>query len=142
MIELIVKGLAAWRLSYLLINERGPFDLVTKFRSATGVEHDVTGRPVSYPDNHVLECIWCTTIWAGIGFALLPKQLSFIEKALAVAAVAVLIEDRPRMPPFPPFGGLLDGPSANSNSVDAGSLLRASRAASSAREPGSVEWVS
>lgn len=146
MIDLLVKGLAAWRLSYLLINERGPLDIITKFRTAVGIEHDGAGQPVSWPDNHVLGCMWCTTVWASIGLGLLPRQASIVEKVLAVAAIAILVEERPKtplfpsFPPIPAFEGLprevAHGPSNDSNSIDPGSLFRANRAASSAREPG------
>lgn len=87
--ELIVTGLATWRISYMLVNERGPFDILTELRSQFGVRHDYEGRPISWPDNSLFECVWCLSVWVGCATAVLPKKLSV---PFALSGVAVILE--------------------------------------------------
>jgi len=51
--------LAVWRVSHLLSQEDGPFDLVIKFRKLFG--HGFFGS--------LLDCFYCLSMWAAIPFA-------------------------------------------------------------------------
>ena len=59
--------LATWRISSLLVNEGGPWDVLAKVRYILGVRYDQYSNCQS-PGN-VLCCVWCTSIWVGAGVA-------------------------------------------------------------------------
>ena len=68
-IELVIYGMATWRVASLLVKESGPFDLLVHLRSLVGIQHDDNGDPYGYPDNvlaQVLSCVWCTSIWVAL----------------------------------------------------------------------------
>lgn len=88
--NLIVMGLATWRVSHMLINERGPFDVLTELRSQFGVRHDYEGRPISWPDNSLLECVWCLSVWVGLLFTLAPTKMSL---PFAFSGATILLEN-------------------------------------------------
>lgn len=67
--EFVVFGLATWRLSSLLVDERGPWDLFLRFRKLVGIEHDDDGKATIIPDGFfpgVLSCVWCASMWVGM----------------------------------------------------------------------------
>lgn len=94
-----VLGLATWRLSSLLIRERGPFDVFVFLRAAAGVEHDDAGGPIAWPDTTLgglFACVWCMSVW--IGLLLLGVWTwggfvgGFYCVGLALSALAILID--------------------------------------------------
>lgn len=86
-VEFVVKGLATWRVANLLLEERGPYDLLTTIREvAGGVKHNEDVQPVSAPDNSLFSCIYCMSVWVGLAFAILPKRLA-LPFALSAAAI-------------------------------------------------------
>ena len=84
MLELFESALATWRLTHMLMWERGPFDIITKLRELTGIEHDEDKEPSSWPDNHVLGCFLCLSIWT----ALTPRSTA--RFVLAVSGLAIV----------------------------------------------------
>lgn len=91
-VELLIQALATWRISYTIMNERGPYDILTRFRKAFGVKHTEDGEPVGYPDNSIFMCIYCLSIWIGLAVWLLPLVVSipFALSALAVGYNAII----------------------------------------------------
>lgn len=70
--EIIVFGLATWRISSLLANEAGPFDIFVHIRELFGIQHD--DRKVAYhiPEkfaSELIACVWCNSIWIGFLFS-------------------------------------------------------------------------
>ena len=57
----ILMGLSVWRITHLLSNEDGPFDIIIKFRKLFG--HGFFGA--------LLDCFYCLSIWVSIPFAIL-----------------------------------------------------------------------
>ncbi|WP_117880515.1 DUF1360 domain-containing protein [Aureibaculum luteum] len=55
----ILSGLTVWRITHLLSQEDGPFDLVIKFRKLFGQGFFGT----------LLDCFYCLSIWIAIPFA-------------------------------------------------------------------------
>lgn len=86
---IVVYGLATWRLSSLLVHERGPWDVFVRLRQRFGVGHDEFGVPSSWPDGSILACIWCTSLWVA-GAALIAMPIA-VALWLAVGAVAVIV---------------------------------------------------
>lgn len=89
MLDLLVDGLAVWRLSRMLVQETGPLGAFTRLREATGIEHDADGNIAVWPLSTPLGCVLCTSVWAAPLVLVLPR---FVRRAFAVSGVAILIE--------------------------------------------------
>ena len=76
--EIVVLGLAVWRLSALLVLERGPLDVFLRFRQSTD---SLRG---------LLDCLWCTSVWVAGAITLLTG--STIIDWLAMSAVAIIVD--------------------------------------------------
>jgi len=97
-LEFVVYCLATWRISSLLVNEAGPFDVFLKIRGVFGIKHSEK-VPYEYPDTFfagLLSCVWCVSIWVGIFVALawifVPSVLFLVCLPFAFSAGAVIIE--------------------------------------------------
>lgn len=80
----ILMGLTVWRITHLLSNEDGPFDMVIKFRKLFGQGFFGT----------LLDCFYCLSIWVAIPFASLSGD-SISEILLlwgALSGFACLLE--------------------------------------------------
>lgn len=86
---LLEASLAAWRLARMLVKEAGPNDVWALLRHRTGIEYDGTGVPISWPPWNPLHCVYCTAVYTSLAALLLPR---YVRQALAVAAIAALIE--------------------------------------------------
>src|SRR3990172_6931280 len=84
--EITVSALCTWRISNMLISEDGPFNIFHNFRESVGIKHDVNGEVYSYPNNSLLSCLWCTSIWVSLITLLMPKLIKII---FAVSALAI-----------------------------------------------------
>jgi len=97
-LDFIVYCLATWRISSLLVNEAGPFDVFVKIREVFGIKHK-DGVPYEYPDTffaQLLSCIWCTSIWVAIFltlfWAVYPSALFVASLPFAISAGAIFFE--------------------------------------------------
>ncbi len=103
MSELLVHGLAAWRLAYMLVNEDGPWAVFARLRYWAGLRsvavrgEDDRVRVSRVASNTLAEgltCVWCVSIWTA---ALLawnrPRPLLWLRRALAAGALAVLFHE-------------------------------------------------
>lgn len=96
-IALLVMGLATWRISYLLVAEAGPLDILVKFRSFIGVRFDELSQPVGLNViADLLTCVWCTSVWIGLFFAIIWYINAYaaiaIALPLALSTIAILVE--------------------------------------------------
>lgn len=55
----IISAFAVWRISHLLSQEDGPFDIIIKFRKLFG--YGFLGD--------LLDCFYCVSVWVSIPFA-------------------------------------------------------------------------
>lgn len=82
--ELVIVGLAAWRLARLVVYEDGPLDVIQSIR----------GRA---PDGFwltLLTCPYCLSFWTGAASLLVYRYLDPLPVVLVAAwGVAALIED-------------------------------------------------
>ncbi len=97
--DLLLLGLATWRLTSLLQDERGPYAILARFRERFGVEHDEEGEPVSWPDTEpgrLLRCPLCGSVWVGAGlvglYAWQPYLGVLLALPFALSAIAVGLE--------------------------------------------------
>ena len=76
-VHLILCGLAAYRLTVLLVNDEGPWRLIGRFRDLVGMK------------TRVLECAHCTGVWMALLTFWLPYPVLFV---LAVAGMQSFME--------------------------------------------------
>lgn len=68
LLELTATALAAWRLAVFMVDERGPWEMMSRVRSLFGVEHDDDQDPISWPERMpgvLFGCVWCMSLWTG-----------------------------------------------------------------------------
>ena len=97
--NLIIYGLAVWRIASIFVRERGPFDLFLKLRKRVGIQHDNSGNPVGIPDGFlpgVFSCVWCASVWIGFFFATIwvvsPEWSLKFSVPFALSAVAIFVD--------------------------------------------------
>jgi len=89
MIEIAVLILATWRLVSLLANEEGPYQVFERIRYLVGVRY--TDENDKNSDRYGLNqfarlilCPWCSSVWIGMGWALLFGLSQFVTFYLAL----------------------------------------------------------
>ena len=96
--EVTVLALAAWRLSVLLVHERGPWDSALLIRRVVGgIVHDADGEPVGIPDTMLgglFGCVWCMSVWVAAAFVWVHtwQWAGVLIYPLAVAGGALLLD--------------------------------------------------
>jgi hypothetical protein len=82
-IDFLLCTLAIWRVTHLLSQEDGPFDLVIKFRKLFGQGFFGT----------LLDCFYCLSLWIAIPFTFLlcNEWLEGIVTWLALSGAACLL---------------------------------------------------
>lgn len=73
--ELLIS-LAVWRVTSLLVNESGPFQVFERLRQSF---------------NGPFNCFWCMSIWISLPFAIAFNS-QFIFYTLVYSAIAIVIE--------------------------------------------------
>lgn len=91
MLDLVLHALATWRVSNMLVSERGPFDIFVWVRTQTGIQHYPDGDVAHADPKNPLSCLWCTSVWVGLLLCIAPKWLL---RALAASAVAIVIKEK------------------------------------------------
>jgi hypothetical protein len=97
-LDFTILALATYRISSLLSEETGPFRMFSQLRvwmgEKTNAEGDRYGTNVI---SKALVCLWCVSVWVGIGLVFLyyiyPTVVWYMLP-LALSAVAVIIESR------------------------------------------------
>lgn len=99
MIEFLILGLATWRISSLVCNEDGPWYIFLRLRKWVGIQYDEVGRMSGYKENLLagaLSCLWCSSIWVAIFWAvfylLLPQIALPFAGVFALSAIAIVID--------------------------------------------------
>ncbi len=98
-LEVILFGLATWRISSLIVHEDGPWSVFRKLRERAGIVHDEGGEILVVPEKFlagVLSCVWCSSIWVAAGlmlaWLLLPMFIGLFAAVMVFSAVAILME--------------------------------------------------
>jgi hypothetical protein len=79
----LVATVAVWRVTHLIVNEDGPWDLFVHLRTAAGAIG--LGRLVA--------CFLCASVWIAVPFALLlSRGLDLIMLIPALSGGAILLE--------------------------------------------------
>ncbi len=97
-LDFLVMALAVWRVSSLLVNEQGPFDMFLRLRKAAGIIHDENKEVAVVPERfwpQLLSCIWCTSMWVAIATSLLyclfPMITIYLCLPFALSAGAITV---------------------------------------------------
>jgi hypothetical protein len=95
--DFIILALATWRLSNLLVNESGPYDVFERVRAKVGVYYDDYGNPQGANElARGLTCVYCVSTWIAAALTvllyLLGTTVVWIFTPLAVSAAAVLVD--------------------------------------------------
>jgi len=97
--ELVIFGLATWRIASLLVQEDGPFYMFYRLREKVGIGHDENRKVFMIPDRffaQVLSCVWCSSIWVGFGWLAFwlwtPEIALKIAAAFSFSTVAIMID--------------------------------------------------
>lgn len=94
--QLLLIGLAAWRLTILISRETGPGEIFLRLRERLfGIEHDpATGRPDSWPSSflpQMIVCPLCLGAWMAAGVWVLWQISPSAVLVLAAWGLVVLI---------------------------------------------------
>lgn len=100
--HLFVLALATWRISNLLVNEAGPFDVFEWLRAEFGIRWDIDKEEhfvLPVKDNvigRILLCVYCTSMWVALFvwacFRLAPNIAFILALILAMSAITCLID--------------------------------------------------
>jgi hypothetical protein len=82
LLRLLRLTLATWRITSLLVQERGPYALLLRLR-----EHHA-GTEVG----KALECVWCTSVYAAVFILILDQFLPELVDVFALSAGAILYD--------------------------------------------------
>jgi hypothetical protein len=83
-VRLLVSGLAVWRITHLLAEEDGPWDVVVSLRQR--IQSAWLGR--------MLDCFYCLSVWVTIPFAVWTAN-GWLESVIlwpAISGAAILLE--------------------------------------------------
>lgn len=103
----LIFVLAIWRICRLLMTDDGPFDIIARLRTHSGV-YDLEVQPSpsgEWPEampktqiGRLLTCIYCTSLWVslffvmGLIFANVPLRFP-VARIFAYSGAAVLIDE-------------------------------------------------
>lgn len=93
----LILALATWRITSLLVNEYGPFNLLERLRYRLGVRYDESLQRIG--TNVVAEaftCMWCLSVWVGMVLSIalyaMPVLSVWLFLPFALSAGAIVIE--------------------------------------------------
>jgi hypothetical protein len=97
--DILILGLAVWRLASLLSAERGPYAMFEKIRTWCGVRYTVVGGiETADSDKEIgklILCPWCSSVWLGAIasiFYLWKPVVVWVALPLALSAVAIIAD--------------------------------------------------
>ena len=95
MLDLIIAGLATYRLARFSVKDDGPFNVFGRWRALCGVVDGVEPKAGSMAD--LVTCSRCATVWAAIAISaillLYPDWSLFVILPLSLAAIGIFLSD-------------------------------------------------
>lgn len=95
-VSFMIVALAVWRITHMVNEEDGPFDVIVKLRMKLGTEYDWENNEVgtTWISTGVL-CHMCVSFWVGLLGALVlvnpANVLTFFVVGLALSAMSCFI---------------------------------------------------
>jgi hypothetical protein len=98
-LDFLVLSLATWRISSLLANEDGAWNIFGRLRYKSGVWYDeYSNKNVNNEFAAQLSCIWCVALWVGAILSMLhyfiPALTFLIALPFAFSTVTAIIHGR------------------------------------------------
>ncbi len=95
-LTIVILGLSTYRLTKLLFNEAGPFDIFGKLRLIVGVAYDEhSNRIAKNPVAEIFNCPHCLGVWVGFAiwgsYYLWTPLLFWLYIPLALSAISSLL---------------------------------------------------
>ena len=88
-LDLIILGLATWRISYMVVWEDGPFNVFSEIQSWTQRSDFLSG---------LLSCVNCLSVWVAtflVLSAIMDKIVTvYLMLPFALSAIAVILEEK------------------------------------------------
>lgn len=96
LIAIVLMAPACWRISNLIVNEDGPWFVFDNIRRMVEAKEYNDNPP---PDRRwyigIFECVWCCSVWVGIGYSILyffyPGVAVYLSLPFTLSAVAIII---------------------------------------------------
>jgi hypothetical protein len=79
-LDMVVAGLAVWRVAHMLKYEAGPWDILVRIRGKLG--NSVLGK--------MMDCMKCSSVW--IAIAIFIPGTRYIVIVLAISALSIMLE--------------------------------------------------
>jgi len=95
LLEFLVISLAVWRISSLIANEDGPFDILERFRGAIGIVYDeFNNRSGNNTFAKGVMCIWCNSMWFSFiaSIFISSSLVDCLVMTLAISAMVIAID--------------------------------------------------
>lgn len=96
-IEVLVLTAAVWRITSLLTDEAGPWNMFGRLRSRLGVRFEHGHRIATTELGALFLCVWCLSPWIGVAVTILyfsfPTQTFWIAVPLAMSAAAIMANE-------------------------------------------------
>ncbi len=89
--DVVIVGLATWRIASLLVREEGPLDVFARLRSFAGVPQPGEIGPATFW-SQLLGCVWCLSLWLAPLVWIVWATAPLAAAILAAAAVAILVD--------------------------------------------------
>ncbi len=89
LIILLVGGLVTWRISHMLVKEKGPLDIFARFRASLASSQKRSGGLYD-----MVSCVGCTSVYVGALMApgVAWSIASWITYTILFSAIAMFIE--------------------------------------------------
>lgn len=94
MVDYLILALATWRVSSLLANEDGPYNVFGRLRNYAGVYYDDHSNAQGKNElARMLICLWCSSTWIGLvlaaGYWLLGDSIVWFSLPFALSTIAI-----------------------------------------------------
>jgi hypothetical protein len=86
--DVIIVGIAAWRIAHLLVLEDGPLSIFERIRTFIGLQPG----PVQGFFPQLFSCMWCMTVWTALGAYLLWLLVPIIVAVVAAMSIAIAFQ--------------------------------------------------
>ena len=95
-VEFAALSFFVWRLTYMVVEESGPYKLLEKARSPFFVIVKTPVEELRKPKNiigELIECFYCTSFWISLLAILYERPTSPVLYWIACSGTAILIEE-------------------------------------------------
>ena len=95
--DIIILILATWRISSLLVDESGPFQMFEALRCWMGIRYNEYGISYSTMEwTGMFTCLWCMSVWIGvivtILYATIPLYTTIMLMPFALSTGAIIVK--------------------------------------------------